>query len=222
MPNHSSLEPTLIFLDQLRLNNNKAWFDSHRREYDAARGAFEQLIEGLIDEFRASDHLQGLKARQCMTRIYRDIRFSKDKSPYKTNLGAIVGPDGWKPTSPGYYIHLEPHGQSMVAGGWYSPAPEQLDTFRKTIAEDASEFKDLIHARQFVETFGAVSGERLKTAPKGYDRAHPEIELLQLKQVTAIRRFTDQQVLADDFETHVVSACRAMRPFLDYLEGINR
>lgn len=171
MPATLNLEPALSFLDELRQNNNKAWFDSHRPAYEAARGAFEHLINDVIDEFRVSDNLQGLAAKNCIARIYRDVRFAKDKTPYKTNLGAMIAPGGWKTTAFGYYIGVEPHGQSIVAGGLYAPTPEQLNRFRQAIDEDAATFKKVTHAKDFVEVFGEIDGDRLKTAPKGYDRA---------------------------------------------------
>ncbi len=215
-----NLEPLLLFLDELRLNNHKTWFDQHRSDYESARNTFEQFVGELIDEFRVPDHLQGLTARNCIARIYRDIRFSKDKSPYKTNMGAMVAPGGWRTTAFGYYISLEPRGRSMVAGGLYNPTPEQLRLFRQAIDEDATRFKAITARTEFVEAFGEVSGDRLKTAPKGYDPAHPDIGLLQLKQITAIRRFSDQEVLADDFLPQAVKTCHAMRLFLDCLSDI--
>ncbi len=121
MPTTANLQPVLSFLDDLSQNNNKPWFDEHRPAYAAARNAFEQFIDGVIDAFREVDNLQGLAARDCFPRINRDVRFSKDKSPYKTNLGALVAPGGWRATAQGYYISLQPHGQSMVAGGLYDP-----------------------------------------------------------------------------------------------------
>jgi uncharacterized protein (TIGR02453 family) len=220
MPTTPHLEPVLSFLDDLSQNNHKAWFDQNRPAYTAARGAFEQFVDGVIDAFREADNLQDLAAKACMPRINRDVRFSKDKSPYKTNLGALVAPGGWRATAQGYYISLEPHGQSMVAGGLYDPTPEQLDRFRQAIYRDAAAFRQIAHAPGFVEVFGAVEGARLKTAPKGYDRDHPAIDLLQLKQILAMRRFQDEDVLAPDFAGRVVAACWAMRPFLKYLDAL--
>ena len=219
MPTTPNLEPILTFLDDLSQNNNKPWFDEHRPAYAAAHSAFEQLIDGVIDAFREVDNLQGLTARECMPRINRDVRFSKDKSPYKTNLGALVAAGGWRATAQGYYISLQPHGQSMVAGGLYDPTSQQLDRFRQAIDRDAAVFRQITQAPDFVEVFGAVEGVRLKTAPKGYDRQHPAIDLLQLKQILAMRQFTDQEVVAPDFAGRVVAACWAMRPFLKYLDG---
>jgi uncharacterized protein (TIGR02453 family) len=161
-----------------------------------------------------------LTAGQCVARINRDIRFSKDKSPYKTGFGARIAPGGWKATRLGYYIHLEPKGQTMVAGGLYMPEPEQLARFRREIDRDATRFKQLTRAQSFLETFGTIRGERLKTAPQGYDRSHPEIELLQLKQVTVAHQFSDREVLAPDFPARAVAVCRTMKPFLDYLDDL--
>jgi uncharacterized protein (TIGR02453 family) len=219
MPAALNLEPVLGFLDELAQNNNKAWFDSHRPAYTTARATFERFIDDIIDEFRTSDHLQDLAAKHCMARIYRDVRFSKDKSPYKTNFGAMIAPGGWKTTALGYFVSVAPQGQSMVAGGLYDPTPEQLNRFRQAIDEDATTFKKVTAARDFVATFGEVEGDRLKTAPKGYDRAHPDIALLQLKQITVIHRFSDPAVLAPTFADQVAIACRAMKPFLAYLSG---
>ena len=215
-----NMEQVLVFLDGLRHNNNKAWFDSHRPAYQVARSTFEAFINDLIDEFRISDDLAGLSARDCIARIYRDIRFTKDKSPYKTNLGALIAPGGWRSTRQGYYISVEPQGCSMVAGGLHDPTPEQLERFRQAISRNAAAFQRVTQHKDFVAAFGEVQGERLKTAPKGYDRTHPEIALLQLKQITAIHAFTDEAVVAGDFRERVISACRSLRSFLDILDEI--
>ena len=162
---NTNLGFVLRFLDELRQNNHKSWFDQHRSDYEAARSAFEHLIDGLIDEFRIPDHLQGLAARDCIARIYRDVRFSKDKSPYKTNFAAIIAPGGWRGADFGYYLSLAPQGQSMVAGGLYLPAPEQLNRFRQSIDAGVDAFKDITGSPDFMRAFGPVEGERLKTAP---------------------------------------------------------
>jgi uncharacterized protein (TIGR02453 family) len=210
----------LNFLDELKQNNNKPWFEGHRQEYEVARKSFEVFIDILIDKFRISDNLEGLSAKDCMTRIYRDIRFSRDKSPYKTNLGAMINPGGWRSNRLGYYISIEPHAQSMTAGGLYDPTADQLNRFRQSIELDAAEFKELSSARDFVDVFGEVQGDRLKTAPKGYDRDHPELAILQLKQITIIHRYSDQEVVRDDFIDRVTQDCRIMKPFLNYLSDV--
>jgi uncharacterized protein (TIGR02453 family) len=214
-----NLRAGLDFLSDLSKNNNRAWFDQHRARNEAARQAFESLVGDLIDEFRASDGLRGLSAKECLFRINRDIRFSKDKSPYKTNLAATIAPGGRKSTRLGYHVWIGPGGNSGVAGGLYMPSAAQLNRFRKAIDRDASEFKKLTRARAFVAQFGMIEGERLKTSPKGYDQDHPEIDLLRLKQVTVVWNFPDKAVVARDYPEQVIKACRAMRPFLDYLNS---
>jgi uncharacterized protein (TIGR02453 family) len=213
------LSPSLTFIEDLGQNNNKPWFEENRPAYEKARAAFESFVDYVINEFRESDGLQGLTARQCVARINRDIRFSKDKSPYKSGFGARITPGGWKGTRLGYYIHLEPNDRTMLAGGLYAPEPEQLARFRRAVDRDATEIKRLTGAKSFRETFGDIRGERLKTAPQGYDRSHPEIELLQLKQVTVAHPFADAELLRPDFPTRAVAVCQAMKPFLDYLDG---
>jgi uncharacterized protein (TIGR02453 family) len=213
------LSPCLTFIEALQQNNNKPWFEQNRPAYEKAREAFERFVDYLISEFRESDQLQGLTARQCVARINRDIRFSKDKSPYKSGFGARIAPGGWKGTRLGYYVHLEPNDRTMLAGGLYAPEPEQLARFRQAIDRDAAQFRQLTGAKTFLETFGTIRGERLKTAPQGYDRSHPEIELLQLKQVTVVHPFSDAEVLAPEFPHRALAVCGAMKPFLDYLDG---
>ena len=220
MPATLNLLPILNFLDNLSQNNYKAWFDTHRTDYETARDIFNQFVDYLIDELRTSDNLQGLTAKECVARIYRDIRFTRDKSPYHTNFSAIIAPGGKKSPEQGYYVSLQPHGQSLVAGGLYMPSPEQLDRFRQAIDQHAGEFKAITGNPAFVEQFGKIEGERLKTAPKGYDRAHPEVNLLRLKQVTALHHFSDQTVLAGDFPEKAVIVCKVMEPFLNYLDEV--
>ena len=220
MPATLNLGSVQGFLSELNQNNNKVWFDEHRPVYNAARETFEKFINGLIEEFKVPDKLQDLTARECMTRIYRDIRFSKNKAPYKTNMAAMIAPGGWKAPMLGYYISIEPKNQSIAAGGLYNPTPEQLNRFRQVIERDASAFKKLLHGKEFIENFHAVEGDRLKTAPKGYERTHPEIEILQLKQIFVVHHFMDDEVLEDNFSGKVIKVCQAMKPFLAYLNDI--
>jgi uncharacterized protein (TIGR02453 family) len=212
--------PILNFLDSLSQNNFKAWFDAHRADYETARANFNQFIDYLIDEFRISDNLQALSSKDCVTRIYRDIRFTRDKSPYHTNFSAIIAPGGKKSPEQGYYVSIQPHDQSMIAGGLYMPSPQQLERFRQAVDQHAATLKRITGEKAFVEHFGKIEGERLKTAPKGYDRTHPEIELLQLKQVTVLHHLSDREILAGNFPEKAVAVCRAMKPFLNYLEEV--
>ncbi len=213
-------EPVLAFLNELRTHNNKTWFEQNRPAYEKAQRMFELFTDSLIDEFRLPDNLQDLSAKGSVSRIYRDIRFSKDKSPYKTNMWATIAPGGKKMTRLGYHVAIQPQGQSLIAGGMWEPTPEQLSRFRKAIDKEAAEFKRVTSVKAFVDYFGGVEGERLKTAPQGYERTHPNLNLLQYKQIVVVHRFADQEVLAKDFFSQVVRGCRLMKPFLDYLNSV--
>lgn len=214
------LNPTLSFLRELKSNNNKAWFEKNREAYQRAKEGFEVFIDKFIDEFRRVEDFGGLSAKDCTFRINRDIRFSKDKSPYKTNMGAEVARGGRKSGNLGYYFHITPGGESMIAGGVYMPTPEQLAKIRKAIARDANRLKKIINAKEFIHYFGSVEGEKLKTAPSGYAKDHPEIELLKFKQLLAAHRFSDKEVLSPDFLTNTIQAAKALKPFLDYFNSV--
>jgi uncharacterized protein (TIGR02453 family) len=213
------LEPVLIFLNELSKNNNKVWFEANRDKYEKTKDSFERFIDFIIDEFREPDSLNGLTARECTSRIYRDIRFSKDKSPYKTNMWATIAPGGKKTMRMGYHVALQPQGRSIIAGGMWEPVTDQLLKFRQAIARDATQFKKIITAKDFVDYFGKIEGEKLKTVPQGFDKTHPELEILKLKQVVVVHYFSDEEVLASNFAQRVIAGCKAMRPFLDYLEN---
>ena len=217
MPN---MKPVLDFLADLEKHNEKAWFEQHRESYETAREQFEALVNQLIEDMSGIEALTGLTAEDCMMRIYRDVRFSKDKSPYRTNMGASIAPGGRKSAKLGYYLHLEPHDHTIVAGGLHMPSSEQLTRFRDAIDQDAAPFRAILATPDFKQYFGTLEGESLKSAPQGYARDHPEIDLLRLKEVVVIYRFSDEQVLADDFPIQVVQTFKAMTPFLDYLNGL--
>lgn len=216
------LTPVFPFLRDLSRHNDRAWFEQNRPAYEAARGQFERFVAALIDAIDAFDPLEGVQAKDCLFRIHRDVRFSRDKSPYQTHFGASIAPGGRKAQRMGYYIHLEPGDRSLVAGGLYAPEADQLARFRADIAQDARDFRAILAAPAFVQAFGAVQGDQLKTAPQGYDRAHPDIDLLRLKQVIVVRNFSDGAVLAPGFAVEVSESCRAMQPFLTYLDSVIR
>jgi len=213
------LKPTLAFLGDLKRNNNKAWFDANRARYEDAKGRFESFVDALIADLGKFENLAGVSAKASTFRINRDIRFSKDKSPYKTNMSADIAPGGRRLGKHGYYIHLAPGGETMLAGGMYMPTPEQLSKFRSAIAADARPLKQITGNRTFVKTFGSLDGERLKTAPKGFPADHPEIELLKMKQFVVAHRFSDKDVLSANFVGQMTATCKALKPFLDYLNA---
>ena len=214
------LELVFDFLKGLQKNNDKVWFEKNRPAYESTRDRFEFFIDRLIVSLGSVEDLGGITARDCVMRIYRDIRFSKDKSPYKRSMSASIGPGGKKSTRLTYYLHIEPPDASMIAGGLHTPDSSQIIKFREAVDRDPKPFKEVINNKVFKQTFGDIQGEKLKTVPKGYERDHPEIELLRMKEVVAIEHLTDAQVLSPKFGDHVIEAFTAMKPFLDYLNSV--
>jgi uncharacterized protein (TIGR02453 family) len=208
----SSLEPTLKFLRQLKKNNNREWFAAHRDAYEAARAPYEALVENLIVAYNAIEPVHGLQVKDCVFRLNRDVRFSADKSPYRTNMGAVIGPGGRKSLLINLYVHVEP-GASFAGGGLYMPEPAQLKAVRAVLAEDARPLRATLGSATFKKQFGALQGEQVKTAPKGYPSDHPDIDLLRHRQFLALRKFDDAGVLAAGFERELLAVARALRPF---------
>jgi uncharacterized protein (TIGR02453 family) len=213
-----SLQYTLAFLTELRENNTKAWFDEHRGWYKQARSAFEQVVGDVISKLNTIEELGNVSPRDCMFRINRDVRFSKDKSPYNTAMSAAIGAGGRHGEGHSYFLHIAP-GDSFVGSGLFEPDKAVLDNVRQHIALDARPLRAIIGSTTFVTYFGAMQGDTLKTAPVGYDRNHPAVDLLRYKQFLAVHRFSDGDVIEQEFGTNVVAACVTMRPFLDYLDS---
>ena len=207
------METSLKFLKQLSKNNSKEWFDINRKTYEVCKVEFETIIKILLDKSLVFDkQLAGLEAKKCLFRINKDVRFSKDKSPYKLNMGASINPGGKKSMIPGYYIHIEP-GKSFLAGGSYQPMPEMLAAIRQEIDYNSAEFKKIISARDFKLYFKELSQEdKLKTAPKGYEKTHPDIALLQLKHFITVHPLSDEDVLNKNFPTYAAKVFKAMLP----------
>jgi uncharacterized protein (TIGR02453 family) len=207
------METSFKFLKQLSKNNNKEWFDINRKTYEVCKVEFETFIKVLLDKSLVFDkQLAGLEAKKCLFRINKDVRFSKDKSPYKLNMGASINPGGKKSMIPGYYIHIEP-GKSFLAGGSYQPMPEMLAAIRQEIDYNSAEFKKIISAKDFKLYFKELSQEdKLKTAPKGYEKTHPDIALLQLKHFITVHPLSDEDVLNKNFPTYAAKVFKAMLP----------
>ncbi len=215
----ADLQQALTFLEELRFNNRRDWFDANRKRYDAARAAAEALVTDVLSQFEPVEDVGSTNAKDCFFRINRDVRFSKDKSPYKTNFGIVFGKGGRKATGRSYYLNLEPGG-TFIAAGIYDPSPEQLKHIRAVIAEDPAKLRKIVNARDFQQYFGGLKGDTLKTAPKGYAADHPAIDLLKHKQFLAVHDVTDADVLADDFAGHVVAVCKALKPLETYFETL--
>jgi uncharacterized protein (TIGR02453 family) len=212
------MQPTLDFLRELAQNNNKAWFDANRKRYEAARSAFETLVADLIEALRDMDHLGNLTPKECMFRINRDVRFAKDKSPYNAHMSAQIANGGRHGEGRGYYLHFMPDNGSFLASGLYEPEPAALDNIRQHLVQDAEPLRKIIAAPDFKRYFGALSGDSLKTAPSGYDRTHPNIDLIRYKQFLAVHNLADSALVSDGLVAHVVAVRNAMQPFLDYLD----
>jgi uncharacterized protein (TIGR02453 family) len=221
MTNSIDLKAVWGVLNNLKAHNNREWFEQNRAQYEHAKLQFETLVDELILEYGSIEDLHGVRAKDCVMRIFRDVRFSKDKTPYRISMGASIGAGGKRSTRMAYYLHLEPHNKSMIAGGLYMPEGAQLTAFRKAIDHDASKFKKIVTDKEFKKYFGSIdANEKLKTAPQGYAKDHPEIDLLRLKQITAARLFTDEQVLSKQFPKQAIKTFTVMKPFLDYFNGI--
>ena len=211
------LKPTLNFLLALRDNNNKPWFQAHRAEYEVARQAFEDFVDDFIQEFRSIEDFENLSAKDCVFRIYRDVRFSKDKQPYKPNMGASIALGGKHSLRAPYYVHVEPAGNSFLGGGVYMPTPDQLAAVRRAIDRNPSGLKAAINNKSFKKHFGTLSGEKLKTPPRGYPADHPDIELLKYKHFITGHNLSDKEVLSPRLMAQTVEAFTAMKPLLDWL-----
>lgn len=205
--------PILEFLKQLQENNNKTWMDAHKPDYQAAREALleitDQLIKGLgkVDASVAS-----LTPKDCIFRINRDIRFTKDKSPYKINMGAYLTKGGKKGGYAGYYLHLQPHDQSFVAGGMYQPMPDALKQIRQEIDYNGDKLEAIVSSKKFKDSFGSLHGEGLQRPPKGYDVHHKYIDWIKLKSFAVMHPFSDQAVLQPDFITQIIEHFKILVP----------
>lgn len=210
---------TLRFLKDLKKHNNKPWFDANRKQYEAAKADFAGLVEALIAETARFDPSVGdLTAKACMFRINRDVRFSKDKSPYKTNMGASINAGGKKTASPGYYFHCEPGG-SFAAGGLYMPMPPDLARVRQEIDYCWDEWRGIVENKNFRKYFPAVEGiQVLSRPPKGYNDDNPAIAYLKMKSFIVSRSFSDGDLTSRTLVKEAGKTFRAMQPMIAFLQ----
>jgi uncharacterized protein (TIGR02453 family) len=208
------------FLKKLAKNNNKAWFDANRPSYVEAKTTFENFVASLISAYGKHDpSIAHLTAKECMFRINRDVRFSKDNSPYKTNLGASISSGGKKSPFAGYYVHIEP-GASFAGGGMWMPMPEQLAKVRQEIDYNFDEFLSLIKSPAFKKQYQQLyTGDdvSLSRVPKGYDAENPAAEYLKLKSFIAMRPITDEEIASGDLEKICVNAFKALKPLVEFI-----
>lgn len=211
---------TLDFLKKLKKNNNREWFAANKHLYEDAKTDYEIFVYELIQEIAEFDpSVAGLRPEDSMFRIYRDVRFSKDKSPYKTAFGAVIQEGGRKSGIGGYYFHLQP-GNSFSAGGFFMPDPAKLLKIRRAVAENYKEFTRILKAKDFVKYFKTLSEEdKLKTVPKGFAKEHPAAELLKLKSYLVWHGMNDEEVLSKDLIKKAAKIFHAMQPLNKFLNN---
>lgn len=205
---------TLDFLKKLKKNNTRIWFNEHKPEFQVEKTKITKFYNALLEDLNTHDTIERLK----IFRIYRDVRFSKDKTPYKPHFAGNFT-RATKRLRGGYYLRVRP-GESFLAGGFWEPNKEDLLRIRKEFEMDASEIREILAAKNFVKNFGKMQGNSLKTAPRGFDKEHPNIDLIRMKQFIVIRKFTDAEVLHPNFIHEVGKSFKAMRPYFDYMSEI--
>lgn len=211
---------TISFLRGLKKNNNKPWFDENRSKYEAAKKDFEALVQAVIDAYAKYDlSLGGLKAKECMFRINRDVRFSKDKSPYKTNFGASINAGGKKSAKAGYYIHIEP-GDSFAGGGIYMPMPPELKKVRQEIEYNPDEFKSIVESRKFKTVFGPLmegDGMKLSRVPQGFDKDSPVAGYLLFKSYVAGTSLPDEILTEKKLVKTITDSFITLQPMIEFI-----
>jgi len=208
----------LEFLAQLSENNNREWFQQNKKQYEKAKTEVESFVNSIIPDLAKFDEaVKYVEAKDCLFRIFRDVRFAKDKSPYKLNMGAWISRAGRKSPGPGYYIHLQPGG-SFLATGVYMPEPDQLKKIRNEIYYNVAEFKAILVEKKLKKySTGLSDNEKGKMAPRDFPKDFPDIELLKYKHYTLSCPLRDEMIASDHFHEVVMMAFRAMFPFNTFL-----
>ncbi len=212
-----SLSVIFNFLKELSANNNREWFNNHRDEYEKARLEFENLLSLVISRISLFDEsVKNIQPKDCTYRIYRDTRFSLDKTPYKIHFGGYINAHGKKSDHCGYYIHLEP-GKSMLAGGSICLPPKVLKAVRQSIYDNIDEYREIVEDPQFKQYFPVVGEDFLKTAPKGFPKDFEYINYLKCKEYTCTYHVTDDFFLSNDFLEQTELVFRQFKRFADFL-----
>jgi len=205
---------TLDFLQELKKNNNRDWFNEHKKEFVLEQNKIKEFYAELREGLNTHDEIEKLK----VFRIYRDVRFSKDKTPYKTHFGGHFV-RATKRLRGGYYLQISPE-ETFLAGGFWAPNKEDLFRIRKEFEMDTSEIRSILSDKKFIKYFGALKGDSLKTAPRGFNKEHPDIDLIRMKQFIVVRNFSTEEVLSSNFINEVNTTFKAMRPYLDYMSEV--
>ncbi|SEB38311.1 TIGR02453 family protein [Tenacibaculum sp. MAR_2009_124] len=206
---------SLTYLKDLKENNNRDWFAEYKEEFTEAQGNAKELYASIREKLEEHDEIEKFK----LFRIYRDVRFSKDKTPYKPHFAGSFSRKGAHLRG-GYYLRIRP-GESFLAGGFWEPNKEDLFRIRKEFELDDSEIRDILSEQKFTKYFGGkLEGDELKTAPKGFDKEHPTIDLIRKKAFIAIRNFSDEEVLCNNFLEEVNNSYLALRPYFDFMSDV--
>ena len=210
---------TFTFLTELKNNNERPWFEDNREWYDRTKLDFENLVQGLINGIAHFDKdISELSTKKCTFRQYRDVRFSKDKRPYKINMGAYFNKGGKKINTAGYYLHLEP-GKSMIAGGLWMPEAVPLSKVRQEIDYNFEEWKKVISQQNFKKYFpgGLNIDDSLKRAPKGYDELNPALAHLKLKSFIVKHALDDSELMGSTSRKNLLQIFKTLKPFIDFI-----
>lgn len=210
-------QSTLDFLTDLKQNNDRTWFKDHKDDYKSALANFADMVAMLLHHISGfDDNLIGVLPKECLFRIYRDVRFSKDKIPYKTWFSASMKGGGKNGLFPGYYIHLDTENTYLGGGIWHPPR-DILQNIREYIVDHHDEFEKIVLDKTFKNHFGELSGEQLKTAPKGYPKDHPQIKWLRYKDFLAGCEKNDVDLTAEKIVEDFSADYQAMFPFIQFL-----
>ena len=215
MSKTTSIDPSVFkFLKKLGKNNDRDWFQKNKDQYLAAKAHVDAFAKTLLNEVSHHDEIEAMRTY----RIYRDVRFSKDKTPYKTSLsGSLKRATKWR--RGGCYFHIE-SGNTFVGGGFWGPNSDDLKRIRQELATDPKPLRKIIQSASFKRNFESLKGEQLKTAPRGFEKDHPSVDLLRYKQFLLYKSFTDKEATSPGFAKKMSNAFKAMRPFFDYMSEV--
>lgn len=212
------LPSNLTFLNQLKNHNDRDWFNANKEEFQQEQAMVTAFADALLQDLNTHDVIETPSGAKSVYRIYRDTRFSKDKTPYKTHWSGSFKRAG-KNRRGGYYFHIEP-GNTFIGGGFWGPNASDLKLIREDLSFDPSPMRKILNSPSFIATFEKLQGEQLKTSPKGFDAQDEAIDLLRYKQFLVLRKFSDDEVLSEDFLKLAGETFKNMRPFLDHMSEV--
>lgn len=215
MSSSKVLKQAFDFFKRLEKNNDRDWFNEHKKEFKSIESSVKKIYSSVYETLKTHDEVDQLK----MFRIYRDVRFSKDKRPYKTHFGGSIHRK--KPQlRGGYYLHIQPNNESFIAVGFWEPNKDDLYRIRKEFEMDDTEIRNIINNPKFQSVWGDFVGDELKTAPRDFDKEHPAIDLIKKKQYIFVKKYADKDVLAENFITDVNASFKAIRPYFNYMSDV--